>query len=237
MKIKDHLHVILFVLFFIEPESRKEVYLSMKLLQSNKIFNQKIAMKCLVIAWKFLQLNSKNIPANTSTLKQHWSSTFINVVSTLIFSWKWSWADVHLSTLFRRWQNNVETTSIELRRFNVDKTRCFNVETWLKMKVEPTHVYRCCFNVDETTLKQHWKNYVDSTSINQCCFNFCIWLKMKVEFVHRRCFNVEKRALKQLCQYLVYWSLESNSIKNPKFSSIKHIFLLHKSIIKLLFHL
>ena len=80
--IKDHLHVILFVLFFIEPESRKEVYLSMKLLQSNKIFNQKIAMKCLVIAWKFLQLNSKNIPANTSTLKQHWSSTFINAVST-----------------------------------------------------------------------------------------------------------------------------------------------------------
>ena len=49
MMIKDHLHVILFVLFFIEPESRKEVYLSMKLLQSNKIFNQKIAMKCLVI--------------------------------------------------------------------------------------------------------------------------------------------------------------------------------------------
>ena len=28
-----------------------------------------------------------------------------------------------------------------------------NVEIWLKMKVEPTYVYRRCFNVDKTTLK------------------------------------------------------------------------------------
>ena len=31
-----------------------------------------------------------------------------------------SWADVCLSTLFQRWQDNVETTLTELRRFNVD---------------------------------------------------------------------------------------------------------------------
>ena len=36
-----------------------------------------------------------------------------------------SWADVHLSTLFQRWQNNVETTLIELRRFNVDEPTLF----------------------------------------------------------------------------------------------------------------
>ena len=33
------------------------------------------------------------IPANNnieSALKQHWSSTFINVVSTLKFGWKWN---------------------------------------------------------------------------------------------------------------------------------------------------
>ena len=29
-----------------------------------------------------------------------------------------------------------------------------NVDIWLKMKVEPTYVYRRCFNVDKTTLKQ-----------------------------------------------------------------------------------
>ena len=32
--------------------------------------------------------------------------------------------------------------------------RCFNVDIWLKMKVEPTYIYRRCFNVDKTTSKQ-----------------------------------------------------------------------------------
>ena len=30
-----------------------------------------------------------------------------------------------------------------------------NVDIWLKMKVEPRYIYRCCFNVGKTTLKQH----------------------------------------------------------------------------------
>ena len=30
--------------------------------------------------------------------------------------------------------------------------RCFNVDFWLKIKVESTYVYRRCFNVYETTL-------------------------------------------------------------------------------------
>ena len=30
-----------------------------------------------------------------------------------------------------------------------------NVDIWLKMKVEPTYIYRRCFNVGKTTLKQH----------------------------------------------------------------------------------
>ena len=34
--------------------------------------------------------------------------------------------------------------------------RCFNVDIWLKVKFEPTYIYRCCFNVGkynvETTL-------------------------------------------------------------------------------------
>ena len=49
----------------------------------------------------------------------------------------------------QRWIN-VETTLI------VDVyQRCFNVDIWLKMKVEPTYIYRHFFNVDKTTLKQH----------------------------------------------------------------------------------
>ena len=38
-----------------------------------------------------------------------------------------------------------------------------------------------CFNVDKTTLKQRWWNYVDSMSMNQRCFNVIIWFKMKAE--------------------------------------------------------
>ena len=44
---------------------------------------------------------------------------------------------------------NVETTVI----VNVHQ-RCFNVAIWMKMKVEPTYIYRRCFNVGKTTLKQ-----------------------------------------------------------------------------------
>ena len=89
-----------------------------------------------------------------------------------------SWAGIHLSTLFPRWQNNVESTSIELRRFNVDEPTLFRGWIWLKMRIEPMYLYRRCFNVDKTTLKQHWKNYVDTSSMTQCFFNVDIYLKM-----------------------------------------------------------
>ena len=85
---------------------------------------------------------------------------------------------------------------------------CFNVDIWLKMKGEPTYVYRRCFNVDKTTLKQHWKNYASSMLMTQCCLNVDIWLKMKVVslYIHRRFFDVEKTVLKQLCE-LLHWSI------------------------------
>ena len=113
--------------------------------------------------WKKFWSLQPSIHINVeSTWKQRWLSTFINVVSTLIF--------------------------------------------WLKMKVEPTYIYRHCFNVGKTTFKQHW--HVDSTSMNQSCFNVEIWLKMKVEptHVYRRCFNVDKTTLKQ------HWHVDSTSI-------------------------
>ena len=40
--------------------------------------------------------------------------------------------------------------------------RCLNVEIWLKMKVEPTYVYRRFLNVDKTKLIElRWFNVDD----------------------------------------------------------------------------
>ena len=91
---------------------------------------------------------------------------------------------VHPQQTHRRWIN-VETTLI----VNVHQC-CFNVDICLKIKVEPTYVYRRCFNLDKTTLKQGWKSYVDSMLMTQCCFNVDIRLKRKVESTHvHRCWE------------------------------------------------
>ena len=47
--VQVHLHVGFFTIFFITRASVKRFYLYMKLFQSNKIFKQKIIMKCLAI--------------------------------------------------------------------------------------------------------------------------------------------------------------------------------------------
>ena len=68
-----------------------------------------------------------------------------------------------LSTLFQRWQNNVETTLKELRQFNVNET-IFNVNIWLKKKVESTHVNRHQrMLIDNASMlrKQNWNNFVN----------------------------------------------------------------------------
>ena len=54
---------------------------------------------------------------------------------------------VEATYVYRRWQNNVETTFIELLYFKVDDP------SLLKMKIETTYVYWCCFNIDKTTLE------------------------------------------------------------------------------------
>ena len=115
-------------------------------------------------------------------------NSFFLSFSNASFSLSWLVVLTYFSTqshssqqTHQRWIN-VETTLI----LNVHQ-RCFNVDIWLKMKVEPTYIYQRCFKVDKTTLEQRWQNYVDSTSMNQSCFNIEIWLKMKVEptYVHR----------------------------------------------------
>ena len=74
---------------------------------------------------------ANDFPANTSTLNQRWNNVDPQRSSTLFQRWylveNESSADVHLSTLFQRWQNNVHyvhSTSMN--------QRCFNVEIWLK---------------------------------------------------------------------------------------------------------
>ena len=64
-------------------------------------------------------------------------------------------ADVHLSTLFQRWQNNVETTSIELRWFNVYEPMLFQL--WNLVEIESWA------DVCLSTLFQSWQNNVETT--------------------------------------------------------------------------
>ena len=45
--------------------------------------------------------------------------------------------------------------------------RFFEVEIWLKMKVEPIHVYQRCFNVDKTMLIELRQFNVDDTMLFQ----------------------------------------------------------------------
>ena len=80
--------------------------------------------------------------------------------------------------------------------------RCFNVDIWLKMKIEPTYIYRRCFNVGKTMLKQRGQSYVDSTSMNQRCFYVEIWLKMKVEPTYIYLFRFQSLSVDVFMQLL-----------------------------------
>ena len=119
-----------------------------------------------------------------------------------------TWVDVHLSTLFQRWQNNVEATSIELCWFNIDEPMLFQHWNLVEIGSWADVCLSALFQRWQNMLKQHWKNYINSMSMTQCCFNVDIWIKIKVEsmYVHRRCFDVEKTASKQLRQ-LLHWSV------------------------------
>ena len=87
--------------------------------------------------------------------------------------------------------------------------RCFDVDIWLRLKIKPTCVYRCCFNVDKTTLRQRWQNCLVSTPITQRFFSVAICLKIKIESTHVywRCFKVDKTMLEQRWQICVVSTL------------------------------
>ena len=144
------------------------------------------------VVWLFLNkmagLLAWNFPANTSTLNQHWNNVGRQSLLTLFQHWSLveneSWADVHLSTLFQRWQNNVQTTSTALRQFKVN-------EIWNLVENESwTDVFL-------STLFQRRQN-ICSMSITQYRFNLDIRFKIKVKstYVHQRHFDVEEISLK-----------------------------------------
>ena len=99
-----------------------------------------------------------------STLKERWSSTFINVVSTLIFGWKWmlirrKFIDVVSTLAKQRWSNIHRITLIQRRWTNVVSTLKFGWNWKLSR--------RMFIDVVSTLTKQRWNNIERITSI-QC---------------------------------------------------------------------
>ena len=143
---------------------------------------------------------------------QRWNNVDRQCSSTLFRRWylveNESWADVHLSTLFQRWQNNVDRiTSIQRRWTNVVSPLKFG---W-KWKLSR----RMFIDVVSTLTKQRWNN-VDRVTLIQCWWPNVVSMLVlgwKGKLSQRMFIGVEKTALKQLCQYFLYWgSLESGSI-------------------------
>ena len=181
-----------------------------QLTTNNPIWNDSLTLRNILFG-VYLILPSKHINVE-STLKQRWSSTFINVVSTLIFGWKWmlssrSFIDV-VSTLAKQRGNNVDRiTSIQLRWTNVVSPLKFGWK-W--------NLSRCIFtDVVSRLTKQSWNN-VDRVTLVQCWWPnvvSALILGWKGKLSQCMFIGVEKAALKQLCQYLLYWgSLECGSI-------------------------
>ena len=94
-----------------------------KLRECPYISSSNISQKRPPPPWLIILLNSKHINVE-STLKKFWSSTFINVASTLIFGWKWklsrrTFIDVVLTLTKQCWNNVDRITSIQRRWLNV----------------------------------------------------------------------------------------------------------------------
>ena len=119
--------------------------------------------------WTLGKIMQKTVtfPANTSTLNRCWNNVDRQRSSTLFQRWylvvNESWAEIHLSTLFQHWQNNVETTLIELRQFNVDEPTL--IKHWNLVENESWA------NVCLSTLFQRWQNNVETTLIELRWFN------------------------------------------------------------------
>ena len=121
---------------------------------------EKLMLRQQIISLKSAMCTSANI----STLNQWWSSTFINVVLTLIFRWKWKFSrctfiDVVSTLAKQRWNRVDRITSIQRQWTNVVSTLKFGWNWKLSR--------RMFIDVVSTLTKQRWNNIERITSI-QC---------------------------------------------------------------------
>ena len=100
--------------------------------------------------------------------------------------------------------NNVQMTLIELRRFNIDEPMLFRCWTLVEIKVDSAYVYRRRFSVT----KQSWSKIERITLIQRRWSNVVVTLivswkwNLSQRMFIRRYFDIEKTALKQLCRLL-----------------------------------
>ena len=123
--------------------------------------------------WQNSQRKTCATLANTSTLNQRWSSTFINVVSTLIFGWKWklsrrTFIDVVSTLTKQRWNNVDRIMSIQRRWTNIVSPLKFSwkwklsrrmftdVVSTLTNNVETGLTELHSFSFDDPMLFQRW---------------------------------------------------------------------------------
>ena len=115
-----------------------------------------------------IEINTAEQPQQTH---QRWIDVENNVdrqrLSTLFQRWclvkNESWVNVHLSSLFQRWQNNIEAMSMELPWFNVDELMLF--QRWDLVEIE------CWADVYLSTLFHRWQNNVGTALKELSQFN------------------------------------------------------------------
>ena len=137
----------------------------------------------------FILHPSKHINVETTLICQR--------SSTLFQCWclveNESWTDVHLSTLFQRWQNNVDRIASIQRRWT-------KVVPSLKFGWKWKLSRRMFVDVVSALTKQRWNN-VDRVTLTQCWWpNFVSTLALgwKEKWTQGMLIDVEKTTLKQL---------------------------------------
>ena len=169
-----------------------------------------------------------------STLKRRWSSsTFINIVSTLIFGWKWK--------LSRRTFMDVVSTLTKQRWSNVDRImliqrQWINVVSTLKFGWNWELSRRMFIDVVSTLTKHRWNNIERITTIQ------CRWPNVVSTLIlgwkwklNQHMFIVVASTLRKqhlnsfvnCCTGLYWCSLEKQKQNKIKFSRTKHIFHLY----------
>ena len=120
-------------------------YLAIKISFIRKLWREKTYQKKQVVL--------------TQQTHQRWNNVDRQLSSTLFQRWylveNESWADIQLSTVFQRWQNNVETMSIKLRWFNVDEPMLF--QRWYLVE------NGSWINVCLSALLRLWENSIETT--------------------------------------------------------------------------